>query len=156
MHISSLLTPERVVLCRDLSSKKRVLEQLSQLLAASAPNVTAEEIFDGLIARERLGSTGLGQGVAIPHGRMSGLAEPLGAFMRLEAGIDFDASDSKPVDLVFGLLVPAESTDEHLQLLAQLAQMFSEASFCAQLREAHDEQRLYELLQHWEPDRKLA
>lgn len=156
MHISSLLTPERVVLCQDLSSKKRVLEQLSQLLAASAPNVTAEEIFDGLIARERLGSTGLGQGVAIPHGRMSGLTEPLGAFMRLEAGIDFDASDSKPVDLVYGLLVPAESTDEHLQLLAQLAQMFSEMSFCTQLREAHDEQRLYELLQHWEPNRKLA
>ncbi|MFZ5621678.1 MAG: PTS IIA-like nitrogen regulatory protein PtsN [Pseudomonadota bacterium] len=156
MHIASLLTPERVVCCQESSSKKRALEQLSQLLAASAPNVAAEEIFDALIGRERLGSTGLGQGVAIPHGRMGGLTEPVGAFMHLQTGIDFDAIDRKPVDLVFGLLVPTESTDEHLQLLAQLAQMFSDASFCTQLRETRDSRRLYELLQHWEPSRKLA
>jgi PTS system nitrogen regulatory IIA component len=156
MDISSLLTPERVVCCQESSSKKRTLEQLSQLLAASAPNVAPEEIFEALIGRERLGSTGLGQGVAIPHGRMGGLTEPVGAFMHLEAGIDFDAIDRRPVDLVFGLMVPAESTDEHLQLLAQLAQMFSDAAFCTRLREAHDSRRLYDLLHHWEPSRKLA
>jgi nitrogen PTS system EIIA component len=152
MHIASLIIPERVACCMQSSSKKRVLEQISQLLAEDQPQLTAEEIFDSLIGRERLGSTGLGHGVAIPHGRMGGLEAPIGAFVRLESAIDFDALDRQPVDLLFALLVPQESTSEHLQLLAQLAQMFSDAGFSAQLRASRDGRELYQLLQHWDAD----
>jgi nitrogen PTS system EIIA component len=99
-----------------------------------------------------LGSTGLGHGVAIPHGRMGGLEAPIGAFVSLESAIDFDALDRQPVDLLFALLVPQESTSEHLQLLAQLAQMFSDAGFSGQLRASRDGRELYQLLQHWDAD----
>lgn len=156
MHIHQLISPARVACCLQSTSKKRALEQLSQLLAQDAPNLTAEEIFDSFIGRERLGSTGLGRGVAIPHGRMSGLREPMGAFIRLESAIDFDALDRRPVDLLFGLLVPEEATDAHLQLLAQLARMFSDADFSQQLRGSHSSQELYDLLQQWETTRTDA
>lgn len=156
MHIVDLINPERVACCMQSSSKKRVLEQLSQLLAEDQPNLTAEEIFDCLIGRERLGSTGLGHGVAIPHGRMSALAAPIGAFVRLETAVDFDAMDRQPVDLLFALLVPQESTSEHLQLLAQLAQMFSDAEFSGQLRVSRDSGELYRLLQRWDAEHARA
>lgn len=156
MHIANLIKPERVACCQEMSSKKRTLEQLSQMLAASTPNITPGEIFDSLNGRERLGSTGLGRGVAIPHGRMDGLEEPVGAFLHLTTGVDFDAPDHAPVDLLFTLLVPAESTEEHLQLLAQLARMFADRAFCQRLRETGSSLDLYELLQHWEPDHEPA
>ena len=156
MHIASLISPQRVACCERTTSKKRALERLSELLAQDVPSITTEEVFDSLIGRERLGSTGLGQGVAIPHGRMSGLQEPVGACIRLAGAIDFDALDRKPVDLLFALLVPEESTDEHLQLLAQLAQMFSDPAFTQQLRETGNSQDLYDLLQRWNADRANA
>lgn len=156
MHIASLLSPARVACCQQTTSKKRALEQLSELLARDVANITTEEIFDSLIARERLGSTGLGQGVAIPHGRMSGLQEPVGACIGLTDAIDFEALDDKPVDILFALLVPVESTSEHLQLLAQLARMFSDAAFTQRLRETGNSKDLYHLLQHWEADRTNA
>lgn len=150
MHIHELISADRVACCQQTTSKKRALEQISQLLARDVPDFTAEEIFDSLIGRERLGSTGLGHGVAIPHGRLSGLGEPIGAFVRLETAIDYDTIDRQPVDLLFALLVPEEATDAHLQLLAQLARMFSDATFSQRLRGSHSSQELYELLQHWE------
>lgn len=150
MHITSLISPESVSCCQETTSKKRALEQLSQLLSLSTPSITAEEIFDCLVGRERLGSTGLGHGVAIPHGRMTGLQTPLAACIKLEAGVDFDALDRKPVDLMVALLVPEEATDEHLQLLAQLASMFSDHDFTQKLRETRTSEELYQLLQHWE------
>lgn len=150
MQIAQLIKAERVANNLDSSSKKRTLEQLSQLLASAATHLTADEIFDGLVGRERLGSTGLGHGVAIPHGRIAGLTEPVGAFTHLSKAVDFDAIDRKPVDLLFALLVPEESTEEHLQLLAQLARMFGNADFCTQLRKADSDSALYELIQHWE------
>ena len=156
MHITTLIGPERVSCCEEVTSKKRALEQLSQLLAQNNPSITAEEIFDRLIGRERLGSTGLGHGVAIPHGRVSGLQKPQAACIRLEHGVDFDALDRKPVDLLVALLVPEEATDEHLQLLAQLATMFSDTEFTQKLREARNSQELYQLLQHWEATRANA
>jgi PTS system nitrogen regulatory IIA component len=150
MHITRLISPESVSCCQETTSKKRALEQLSQLLSQSTPSITAEEIFDCFIGRERLGSTGLGHGVAIPHGRMTGLQAPLAACITLDAGVDFDAIDRKPVDLLVALLVPEEATDEHLQLLAQLAGMFSDNDFTQKLREARTNQALYQLLQDWE------
>ena len=145
MHITELLDPDRIACRQSCASKKRALEKLSQLLGAATPALTEGEIFDALVGRERLGSTGLGKGVALPHGRMPGLAQPLGAVLVLEEGVDFDAVDQQPVDILFALLVPEESTDEHLQILARLAELFSDPEFCRQLRACPDAETGYRL-----------
>jgi len=111
MNITNLLNPERVFCRDDVGSKKRLLEQLSELLAGSSPGLSQNEIFNALLNREKLGSTGLGKGVAIPHGRMATLEHPVCAFIKLATPIDFDASDGQPVDLIFTLLVPEDSTE---------------------------------------------
>ncbi len=147
MQIAEILTPGRVAVSTGISSKKGVLEELAKLIADDTPDLTQSEIFDSLCARERLGSTGLGHGVAIPHGRLKGGKQTLGAFIQLSDGIDYDAVDQQPVDLLFALLVPEASTDEHLQILARLAEMFSDTELVNKLRRAHSSRRLYELLQ---------
>jgi len=108
-------------------------------------------VFDSLFAREKLGSTGLGQGIAIPHGRIKGLARALGAFVRPRQPIPFDAPDGKPVGQIFVLLVPEHATEEHLQLLSELAEMFSERPFRDQLAAATDTGSLHNLFATWEP-----
>jgi PTS system nitrogen regulatory IIA component len=150
MQVAELLNLDRISCNTQSASKKRVLEQLSQLLAANQETLTQNQIFDSLISRERLGSTGLGHGVAIPHGRLKESDTTLAAFIKLQEGIDFDASDSQPVDLLFALLVPEEATDEHLQLLAQLARMFSDAELVQQLRTAPDARSLLAAIQEWQ------
>ncbi|MGD8853792.1 MAG: PTS IIA-like nitrogen regulatory protein PtsN, partial [Gammaproteobacteria bacterium] len=149
MRIPDLLSPERIASQQECSSKKRSLELLSRLLADALPEFTEGEIFDSLIGRERLGSTGLGNGVALPHGRVNGLREPMAALVVLSNAVDFDAIDSKPVDLLFALLVPQESTDEHLQILARLAEMFSDKKFCADLRDCKNSEQCFELIDNW-------
>ncbi|HOW61536.1 MAG TPA: PTS IIA-like nitrogen regulatory protein PtsN [Candidatus Contendobacter sp.] len=151
MDITDLITRERIVCDREVASKKRVIETLSELLATGQADLTARPIFDSLIGRERLGSTGLGHGVALPHGRFSQSQQALGAFIKLKKGVDFDAIDRQPVDLVFGLLVPDHYTDEHLKILAYLAEMFSDRAFCQQLRETDSDQALFERLRDWRP-----
>lgn len=146
MDIETILTPERIAARANVTSKKGVLELLAELIAKDTPSITQAEIFDSLCARERLGSTGLGHGVAIPHGRLKGSQETLGAFVQLEKGVDYDAVDQQPVDLLFALLVPEESTNEHLQILARLAEMFSDSDRLRKLRRAHSEQSLHNLL----------
>jgi PTS system nitrogen regulatory IIA component len=145
------LSLERVACDAQAASKKRVLEQLSALIADGQAALTETEIFDSLIARERLGSTGLGHGVAIPHGRVKNSDKTIGAFIKLQQGIDFDAVDNRPVDLLFALLVPEESTDEHLQLLARLAEMFSDQAFVEQLRSANSTEQVYAMISGWTP-----
>lgn len=149
MQLSDLLTPDRVA-STHASSKKRVLEQLSQLIFSGQDNVSQTEIFDSLISRERLGSTGLGHGVAIPHGRVRNSDRTIGAFIKLDQGIDFDAIDREPVDLLFALLVPEHCTDEHLQLLAQLAEMFSDPQLLEKLRQASNGDSLFHIIEHWQ------
>lgn len=151
MHIADLLTAERVACGDPSASKKRVLEQLSALIAGGQQALNPTDIFDSLLARERLGSTGLGHGVAIPHGRVKNGTVTVGAFIKLQKPIDFDAVDGEPVDLLFGLLVPEQSTQEHLQLLAQLAEMFSDAAFVASLRSAESAAELHTRLSQWKP-----
>jgi PTS system nitrogen regulatory IIA component len=123
--IANLLLPGNVLADFDAGSKKRVFERVGQLLELSH-GVAAAQVFDSLFAREKLGSTALGYGIAIPHGRIKGLKDTACAFLRLKAPIDFDAPDNLPVDLLFVLLAPAAATDLHLQILGELAQMFSE------------------------------
>lgn len=154
MNISDLLSADRIVCGLALSSKKRALETVSQLLAeATEVPLSETQIFDGLLARERLGSTGLGHGVAIPHGRFKDVGQAIGVFIRLEEGVDFDAVDGEPVDLMFALMVPEESTEEHLQLLASLAEMFSDAAVRERLRQCGTVADIEKIIGHWHPSR---
>jgi PTS system nitrogen regulatory IIA component len=139
MLINTILDHQAVLVDDDSPSKKRVLERSAHLLAPDDTEL-AERVFERLLERERLGSTGLADGVALPHARVPGVSSTYGAFIRLAQPIDFDALDGQPVDLVFALLVPEEATNEHLQLLATLAGMFKEADFRQQLRNADAEQ----------------
>jgi PTS system nitrogen regulatory IIA component len=146
MKLSEILAPGCIRLDSDATSKKRVLESASQLLADTDEGLSPREVFDCLIAREKLGSTGLGQGVAIPHGRIAGLDKTIGVFLRLPRGVDFDAPDNEPVDLVFALLVPEESTEEHLQVLASIASYFDSKGSGDALRVDISPQQARELL----------
>ena len=150
--LSGLLVEERILLSQNIASKKRVLELLSESVADSVPQLMSAEIFDCLISREKLGSTGLGHGVAIPHGRLKNIDRPVAAFLKLDEGVDYDAIDGQPVDLFYALLVPVQSTDEHLQILAMLAEMFSDHDLCARLRAAKSRAELHTLLMNWQPD----
>jgi PTS system nitrogen regulatory IIA component len=139
---NGILQPGSISVADPASSKKRVLEQAARLLAGSADEPDAENIFERLLERERLGSTGLAGGVALPHARVPGIEESRGAFLRLAEGVEFDALDGGPVDLVFALLVPENANEEHLQLLASLAAMFNEEELRERLREAETEEAM--------------
>jgi PTS system nitrogen regulatory IIA component len=149
-QITRLLPPSNIALDVDAPSKPRLFDAVGELFASSnhlAPAMVAAS----LTAREKLGSTGLGQGIAIPHGRIKGLSEAIGAFARLRTPIAFDAPDGKPVGQVFVLLVPEQATDLHLQLLSELAQMFSERAFRDKLAAAASADDLHALFRSWEP-----
>ncbi|MDY0072818.1 MAG: PTS IIA-like nitrogen regulatory protein PtsN [Thauera sp.] len=146
--ISQLLPRSNVALDIDAGSKKRVFEHAGQLFELNQ-GIEHSLIFDSLFARERLGSTGLGHGVAIPHGRIKGLEHAAGAFLRLAAPIDFDAPDGETVSLVFVLLVPEQANETHLQLLAELAQLFSDRDFRDALHSAADADSAHQLFLNW-------
>lgn len=148
--ITPLLKPASVVADMETSSKKRLFEQVAQLMHG-AENVEAQAIFDSLFSREKLGSTALGYGIAIPHGRIRQIKTTACAFIRLKNPVDFDAPDNQPVDLVFVLIAPAEASDVHLQLLGELAAMFSDPDFRAKLRAAPDAAALHGLVSAWSP-----
>jgi PTS system nitrogen regulatory IIA component len=137
MRIPELISPERIACQQECSSKKRSLDLLSKLLANALPEFTEGELFDSLI------------------GRVNGLKAPMAALVVLSEGIDFDAIDGKPVDLLFALLVPQESTDEHLQILARLAEMFSDKKFCGELRECVDNEQCFKLIDNWNSRQQL-
>lgn len=144
MPTSGILSPRAIRLDDDSPSKKRVLEHAAELLAPDDPELS-ERIYERLLERERLGSTGLSGGVALPHARMPDIHETRGAFLRLTTPIDFDSLDGRPVDLVFALLVPDEATEEHLRLLADLARLFNDPALRSELRSAAGQQ-VFELL----------
>lgn len=146
MQIIDLLTPARVVVDVRASSKKRLLEQLAALLDERGTPETERAIFESLVRRERLGSTGLAHGVAIPHGRSADVDRAVGAFMRLAEPLEFDSLDRQRVDLVFGLIVPEHFTDQHLMFLAELAELFSDPALTARLRAAPDARSVYGIL----------
>ena len=135
MQAADALSPARVSLGVGATSKKRVLELSSQLLAGPDTGLEQRDVFEALVAREKLGGTGIGWGVAIPHARLAGLRQLHAAFMVLSEPVGFDAIDGKPVDLVFAMAVPEDATDEHLRLLSSLARMFGQASFREALRQ---------------------
>ena len=148
--IAKLLPLKNVVLDLDVSSKKRVFEHAG-LLFENNQNIARSQVFDSLFAREKLGSTGLGQGIAIPHGRIKGLKDAVGALIRMRERIAFDAPDGLPVNLIFVLLVPERATDLHLQILSELAQMFSDGAFREQLLQAASTDAMHRLVAEWQP-----
>ena len=150
MNLQDLLTPASIVCDADISSKKRVLELLAELLASCSKDCNALEVFQHLTEREKLGSTGLGHGVALPHARTSKCGKAVGAFVKLKQGIDFDSPDNIATDLLFALMVPEHYTDEHLKILAGLAGLFSDEDFCKQLRACHSPDDLYKQITGWQ------
>lgn len=144
LTIDNILAPE-LTLCKvPASSKKRVLEFIAEQIHQHNSALSEGQIFNNLISRERLGSTGIGQGIAIPHCRLEGLEQVIGVLITLEETVEFDAIDNQPVDLVFALVVPREATSEHLELLSQLAEKFNERTFCDRLRQCEDANALYQ------------
>lgn len=134
MQISEILSSDSILCGQTFISKKTTLEELSRLLANTDSSISYLEVFDCLVTREKLGSTGLGKGIAIPHCRLKGSNKTIAAFIQLQHGINYDAIDEAPVDLFFALLVPENSTDEHLKILSHLAEMFSNTETLEQLR----------------------
>ena len=122
------------------------METLSGLIAGTSSSLTGQEVFNSLLSRERLGGTGLGNGIALPHGRLKNGLSTIAAFIKLKQGVDYDAVDHQPVDLIFALLVPEHSTEEHLQVLAQLAEMFNKPEFLTRLRREESNEAIYSLL----------
>ncbi len=143
VDISQILTKKCTRACVDARSRKRAIEAAADLLAGNYPELSARKLFDGLMARERLGSTGLGDGVAIPHCRIP-CERVRGAFLNLANAVEFDAIDSENVNLLFVLVVPLEETTAHLELLASLARIFNDAENRNLLRSCSSDDELYE------------
>lgn len=145
MDLIDLLPTEAVLASLKVNSKKQALQEM----AAKAAEVTGRsdrEIFDTLLQREKLGSTGVGHGVAIPHGKLPGLARLVGVFARLDKPVDFDALDDRPVDLLFLLLAPENAGADHLKALARIARVLREQAIAGKLRAADDAAAIYALL----------
>lgn len=146
MKITDILSPESTFSNLALSSKKKVLEKVSQVMA-EAINGQVQEIYESLLSREKLGSTALGNGVAIPHGRFSQGDESVAVLILLEEPIDYDSPDNQPVDIIFAIMVPEDAKTEHLKYLAQIANLLSESSLVSQIRHSHCDQALYEIIE---------
>jgi PTS system nitrogen regulatory IIA component len=140
--LAQLLPPGHVLLNAELTSKKRLFEQVG-LLVEGSRGIARSIVFDSLFAREKIGSTGLGQGIAIPHGRIKGLKDAVGVFVRLSQPLPFDAPDGQPVSLVFALLVPEQATERHLEILSELAERFSDPDFRDSLSAATDAETVF-------------
>ena len=146
MLISEIIKPESVLCDVNTGSKKAVLEILAELIVNADPGLTQAEVFGSLLAREKLGSTGLGKGIALPHGRLKQSAKTLGAFVRLQSAVAYDSIDGVPVDLLFALVVPEQSTQEHLDILAKLAELFSDDGNLEKIRTGTASADIYDIL----------
>ena len=148
-EIAGLLPVANILPDLDVANKKRLFEQVG-LLFENNHGIRRNVIYDSLFAREKLGSTGLGQGIAVPHGRIKGLSEAMGAFVRTREPIPFDSPDGRGVSQIFVLLVPEHATDRHLQILSELAQMFSDRAFRERIATAPDASSLHQLFENWQ------
>jgi PTS system nitrogen regulatory IIA component len=149
-RLSPLLPPEHVALDLEVSSKKRLFEQIG-LVFENSRQIPRARVFDSLFDREKLGSTGLGYGVAIPHGRLKSLKDSACVFVRTREPIPFDSPDGQPVRLVLAMLVPEHATEQHLELLSELAQMFSDPALREGLLAATDAASAHRMLTQWSP-----
>ncbi|AZE82290.1 PTS IIA-like nitrogen regulatory protein PtsN [Pseudomonas fluorescens] len=146
IQLQTILTPGRSLVNVPGGSKKKALEQIANLISSQVPELEMQDVFEALIAREKLGSTGFGNGIAIPHCRLKGCETPVSALLHLDHPIDFDAIDGAPVDLLFVLLVPQAATDAHLELLRQIASMLDRKEVRDKLRSASSNEALYQVV----------
>jgi len=146
IRLETILTPGRSLVNVPGGSKKRALEKVANLIANQVPELEMQDVFEKLVAREKLGSTGFGNGIAIPHCRLEGCTAPVSALLHLEAPIDYDPIDGAPVDLLFVLLVPEAATDAHLELLRQIASMLDRKEVRDRLRAASSDEALYQVV----------
>lgn len=146
IQLKDILLPQYIAVNSVVTSKKRALELIAKLIVKDEANLDEIEVFEQLFARERLGSTGFGHGVAIPHCRMESCQSPRAALIKLVTAIDFDAVDNTPVDLMIGLVVPVEATEEHLQLLKQAAGILNSTKVCKAIRDTSDSQAIYNIV----------
>ncbi|HEU4460416.1 MAG TPA: PTS sugar transporter subunit IIA [Methylibium sp.] len=154
-RLSAILPASNVLVDVEATSKKRVFEQAG-VLFENHHSIARATVTDNLFARERLGSTGLGHGVAIPHGRIKGLKNPLAAVVRMQQSIGFDAPDDEPVSLLIFLLVPEAATQRHLEILSEIAELLSDRALREKLKTEPDAARLHELIANWEPLKSVA
>ena len=145
MELSTILQPECTT-CATPGSKKKVLELISDLAAVQYTTLSSQEIFESLLAREKMGSTGIGNGIAIPHGKLSNISQPVAVLIKCEEPISFDAIDKQPVDILFALLVPADQCEQHLSTLSSMAEKLNNKLIVKQLRKTHDESELYQVI----------
>lgn len=146
IRLENILTPGRSLVNVPGGSKKAVLQHIASMIGKQVPDLDEQVVFESLIAREKLGSTGFGNGIAIPHCRLKGCSTPVSAVLHLEKPIDFDAIDGAPVDLLFVLLVPEAATDAHLELLRQIASMLDRDDVRKRLRSAKTDEELYSVV----------
>lgn len=149
MNLAKLFSPDCIRCHSEVGSKKRALEEIADLLVSVNPQLQPVDIFDALMERERLGTTALGKGVAIPHCRLSEIERSSLALITIDSGIDYDAPDRQPVDVIVALVVPEESTEEHLEVLAGLAELLSDPQFITRLRGHTIPQALYSDITGW-------
>jgi PTS system nitrogen regulatory IIA component len=154
-NLSKILLPDNVLLDLEVSSKKRAFEQAGLIFENNCA-IARSLVSDNLFARERAGSTGLGHGVAVPHGRIKGLKAPLAAFVRLAEAIPFESPDGQPVKLLFFLLIPDHVTQQHLEILSEIAEMFSEAGFRTLLTNDPDPKAVHAHIVNWQPSLRSA
>lgn len=154
-RLAAILPAQNVQVDVEATSKKRAFEQAG-LLFENQQSVSRAVVTDNLFARERLGSTGLGHGVAIPHGRIKGLKNPLAAVLRVQQPIGFDAPDDEPVSLLIVLLVPEAATQRHLEILSEIAEMLSEKELRERLKTEADPAVVHKLISEWQPIRSAA
>ncbi|ACA88498.1 MULTISPECIES: PTS IIA-like nitrogen regulatory protein PtsN [Shewanella] len=145
MELSTILQPECTT-CATPGSKKKVLELISDLAAVQYPSLSSQEIFESLLAREKMGSTGIGNGIAIPHGRLTNISQPVAVLIKCEEPISFDSIDKQPVDILFALLVPADQCEQHLSTLSAMAEKLNDKLILKQLRKTQDESELYQVI----------
>jgi PTS system nitrogen regulatory IIA component len=145
MELADILSEESVLVCSDIKTKRDVLERLAGKVA-SLTSYPAQDIFDALNDRESLGSTGLGNGIAVPHGKLPGLSGVVAVFIKLDDPVDFDSVDDHPVDLVMMLLAPMGAGADHLKALARVARILRTDSVAESLRRSRDPQRIYSIL----------
>jgi PTS system nitrogen regulatory IIA component len=143
---SDLLSPARILAGVRINSKKRLFELISNTFTKKSPDLSSREIFESICAREHLGSTALGNGIAVPHGRIDGTEEVEALFLQLSKPLPFDADDGIPVDLIFTLILPSDCTGDHKKLLSDIVDRFSEPELLEQLREAADVNEIWQLL----------
>lgn len=145
MTISAILSPQRIILDTEVSSKKKLLQLIANIVAGQT-GLSESVVFSNLLNRERLGSTGLGDGFAVPHARVKDLDKTIGCFLRLNEAVNFEAPDNLPVDLVFTIIIPEEATEEHLLILSSLARIFSRPEVCEAIRKAENRDQVAQII----------